>query len=88
MKVYDLPIEMISISNIKGGFPKPIRFRMQLNDEPMQVIKIDKIKVTNIIKTCGIVNQVYTCTSVINQTEKIYVLRFNTASCAWVLYKI
>ena len=42
MKVLALPIEMVSYTDNKGNI-KPIRFRMQVDEEPMQVIKIDKV---------------------------------------------
>ena len=44
MKILALPVEMVSYTNNKGCI-KPIRFRMQIDDAPMQVIKIDKVMV-------------------------------------------
>jgi len=82
-----MPIEIIIITDVFGNI-KPLRFRMQIQQKPYLVVNIDKIKTKNTLKICGIINQVCTCTSIINNIEKIYELRFNTKSCIWVLYKI
>jgi hypothetical protein len=52
MKVLALPIEMISYTDNKG-YIKPIRFRMQVDDEPMEVIKIDKVIVKDTERFAG-----------------------------------
>ena len=60
MKVLALPIEVLSYTDNKGSI-KPIRFRMQINEEPMQVIKIDKIIVKETEKLAGNIMFVYKC---------------------------
>ena len=57
MKVLALPIEMVSYTDNNGAI-KPIRFRMQVNDEPMKVIKIDKSYNKGYWKIC---RQYYDC---------------------------
>lgn len=52
MKILALPIEIVSYTDNKGTI-KPIRFRMQIGDEPMQVIKIDKVICTDKEKLAG-----------------------------------
>lgn len=52
MKVLALPIEMVSYTDNKGNI-KPVRFRMQIGDDPMQVIRIDKVIVKETEKFAG-----------------------------------
>ena len=47
MKVLALPIEVVSYTDNKGSV-RPIRFIMQIEDEPMQVIKVDQVIVKEI----------------------------------------
>jgi hypothetical protein len=51
MKVVALPIEVSYTDN--KGYIKSIRFRMQVDDAPMQVIKIDKVIERNTEKFAG-----------------------------------
>ncbi|MBU3114111.1 hypothetical protein [Clostridium lacusfryxellense] len=87
MKVLALPIEMVSYTDNKGAI-KPIRFRMQINDEPMQVIKIDKVIVKDIEKLAGNVMLVYKCQSLIDGALKLFEIKYNLATCKWILFKI
>ena len=65
MKVLALPIEVISYTDNKGAI-RPIRFRMQIDDELMQVIKIDKVLVKDPEKLAGNIMIVYKCQSLID----------------------
>ncbi|HEY5588612.1 MAG TPA: hypothetical protein VIK86_06620 [Candidatus Paceibacterota bacterium] len=87
MKVYNIAIEMISITDVKGNI-KPIRFRMQIGDEPLEVIKINKILKKDAVKICGNTTQVFTCITQNNNIEIIFELRFILNKCIWYLYKI
>jgi hypothetical protein len=87
MKIVAQPIEVVSYTDNKGSI-KPIRFRMQINDEPMQVIKIDKIIVKDIEKLAGNLMIVYKCQSLINNTVKPFELKYELSTCKWILYKI
>jgi len=60
VKILALPIEMISYTDNKGNI-KPIRFRLQLDNELMQVIKIDKVIVKDTEKFAGNIMIVYKC---------------------------
>ncbi|MBU3126722.1 hypothetical protein [Clostridium tagluense] len=87
MKVLALPIEMVSYTDSKGTI-QPIRFRMQIDDEPMQVIKIDKVICVDREKLAGNNMLVYKCQSVISETEKLYEIKYELSTCKWILFKI
>ncbi|MFT5874092.1 MAG: hypothetical protein ACI8WT_003052 [Clostridium sp.] len=87
MKVLALPIEMVSYTDNKGSI-RPIRFRMQVDDEPMQVIKIDKVIVKESEKLAGNIMIVYKCQSLIDDTVKLFEIKYEIATCKWMLYKI
>lgn len=87
MKVLILPIEVISYTDNKGAI-RPIRFRMQIDDELMQVIKIDKVLVKEIEKLAGNIMIVYKCQSLIDDVIKLFVIKYEIATCKWILFKI
>ncbi|MBZ9688628.1 hypothetical protein G9F72_020085 [Clostridium estertheticum] len=87
MKVLALPIEMVSYTDDKGAI-RPIRFRMQMVNEPMQVIKIDKVIVKDTEKLAGNLMLVYKCQSLIGNDIKLFELKYEIATCKWILFKI
>ena len=87
MKVLALPIEMVSYTDNKGNI-KPVRFRMQIGDEPMQVIKIDKVIVKDTERFAGNIMTVYKCQSSINNVTKLFEIKYELSTCKWILYKI
>ncbi|MBU3215027.1 hypothetical protein LL033_00145 [Clostridium estertheticum] len=87
MKVLALAIEMISYTDNKGNI-KPVRFRMQIDDEPMQVIKIDKVIVKDTQRFAGNIMTVYKCQSLIDNSIKLFEIKYELATCRWILYKI
>ena len=87
MKILALPIEMVSYTDNKGSI-RPIRFRMQINDEPMQVIKIDKVIVKDTEKLAGNVMIVYKCQSLIGDAIKLFEIKYEIGTCKWILFKI
>jgi len=87
MKVLALPIEMVSYTDNKG-YIKPIRFRMQIDDAPMQVIKIDKVIVRDTERFAGNIMLVYKCQSLIDDVIKLFEIKYEISSCRWILFKI
>ncbi|HEY8805761.1 MAG TPA: hypothetical protein VIM42_11780 [Clostridium sp.] len=87
MKVLALPIEMVSYTDNKGNI-KPVRFRMQIGDEPMQVIRIDKVIVKDTEKFAGHIMLVYKCQSLIEDVSKLFEIKYELSTCRWILYKI
>ena len=78
---------MVSYTDNKGAI-KPIRFRMQIGDEPMQVIKTDKVIVKETEKLAGNVMLVYKCQSLIDGAIKLFEIKYNLANCRWILFEI
>ena len=78
---------MVYYTDNKGSI-NPIRFRMQVEDEPMQVVKIDKIIVKETEKLAGNIMIVFKCQSLIDNVIKLFELRYEISTCKWILYKI
>lgn len=86
MKVVAKKVEMIAYFE-ENGKVKPIRFRFKEDDE-YKIIKINKIINIGSEKLCGNKMWVYTCSSIINNMEKIFEIKYDIAKCSWILYKI
>jgi hypothetical protein len=87
MKVLSLPIEMVSYTDKKGSM-RPIRFRLQIDDQSMQVIKIDKVILKEIEKFAGNIMVVYQCQSLIENVIKLFEIKYELSTCKWILFKI
>jgi hypothetical protein len=87
MKILALPIEMVSYTDSKGSI-KPIRFRMQVEDEHMQVVKIDKVIVKELEKLAGNNMIVFKCQSLIGGVERLFEVKYELNTCRWMLFKI
>ncbi|MBC8062968.1 MAG: hypothetical protein H7Y18_20240 [Clostridiaceae bacterium] len=87
MKVLALPVEMVSYTDKQGSI-KPVRFRMQVDDEPMQVIKIDKVIVKETEKFAGNIMIVYKCQSLIDNVIKLFEIKYEVNTQKWILFKI
>jgi len=87
MKVVAKPIEVISMTDIKGNIT-PLRLRIENEDESVQVIKIDKIIDRVHEKLAGNTKLVFTCQSLIGNIEKRYEIKYEIETCKWVLFKI
>jgi hypothetical protein len=87
MKIVAQPIEVVSYTDNKGSI-RPIRFRMQVDDEPMQVIKVDKVIVKDTEKFAGNIMLVYKCQSLIDNDMKQFEIKYEISTCKWMLYKI
>lgn len=87
MKVLALPIEMVSYTDDRGSI-RPVRFRIKLEDESVQVIKIDKVIVKETEKLAGNVMIVYKCQSLIDNAIKLFEIKYELSTCKWILFKI
>ncbi|MGB4389392.1 MAG: hypothetical protein GX461_07295 [Clostridiales bacterium] len=87
MKVVMKPIKMIAWFS-EDGVPTPIRFNIRQRDESSLTIKIDKITLRQKEKLAGNHMLVFTCQSIINNTEIIYEIKYELSTCRWFLYKI
>lgn len=87
MKVLMKPIEMIAWFT-KDGFPIPLRYRITSEDESDKVIRVDKILFKEEEKLAGNRMIVYRCESVINNTQRLFELKYEISTYKWYLYKM
>jgi hypothetical protein len=87
LKVVAKPIEVVAWFDNKIGTVHPVRFRIMQNEAVTTVI-IDKIIKQIEERLAGNYTLVFTCQSLINDTEKIYEIKYEIATHRWVLFKI
>lgn len=87
MKVLAQSIEVISYTNDKGEI-RPLRFRMQTDDESLRVIKIDKIIFKQKEKFAGNPMILFRCQSTNDNVEKLFEIKYELNTCKWMLYKM
>lgn len=87
MKVLMKPIEMIAWFT-KDEFPIPLRYR--LTDENMadKVIKVNRILFKEEEKIAGNRMILYRCESIINDTQRVFELKYDISTCKWFLFKM
>lgn len=73
---------------LEDGTANLIRFRLKRDDESYQVIKIDKIIKRDLEKLAGNLRLVITCISVVDGIEKLFEIKYELASCKWILFKM
>ncbi|MBC2578861.1 hypothetical protein [Clostridium sp. DJ247] len=87
MKIVAQPIEVVSYTDNKGDV-RPLRFRLQAEDETVKVIKVDKVIVKEIEKLAGNPMLVFRCQSLIDNVQKQFEIKYELQTCKWILYKI
>ena len=87
MRILARPIEVISYTDNNGDI-RPLRFRLQVDDEPLKVIKVDKVIIKETEKLAGNTMLIFKCQSFIDNVEKLFELRYEIKTCKWVLFKI
>ena len=87
MKVVVKQIEMVSYTKINGEI-QPIRFRMHLEDESVKVIKIDKVITRENEKLAGNNMILFKCQSVIDGVNRLFEIKYELATCKWMLFKM
>jgi hypothetical protein len=87
MKVINHPIEVISYTDGKGEI-RPIRFRLQLGDEPLKVVKIDRILMRSAEKLAGNRMLLFRCQSLDGGVERLFEIKYELGTCKWFLYKM
>lgn len=87
MRIIAKPIEVVSYTNDKGDI-RPLRFRLQMEDETIKVIKVDKVIVKEIEKLAGNIMLVFKCQSLIDDVLKLFEIKYDLKTCRWMLYKI
>ena len=87
MKVVAKPIEVLSVMDTKSNIT-PLRFKMETEDESYRVIKIDKVIDRTQERLAGNYMMVFNCQSLIENIEKRYEIKYEFATCKWILFKI
>lgn len=72
----------------KTGVPHPIRFKITSEDESEKVIKVDKVFAVDKERLVGNDMLVFKCQSIINNTQKIFELKYELRTCRWILFKM
>lgn len=86
MKIIARPIEVVSYTSDKGDV-RPLRFRLQMEDETIKVIKVDKVIVKETEKLAGNIMLVFKCQSLIDDAMKLFEIKYDLKTCRWMLYK-
>jgi hypothetical protein len=81
------PIEVISYTDNKGEI-RPYRFRVQLGDEPEQVINVDKIIFKQEEKLAGNPMILCECQSMDGGDFRYFVLKYELSTCRWILFRL
>jgi len=87
MKVIAQSIEVVSYTDNKGNI-KPLRLRLQKEDETFKVIKVDKVIIKETEKLAGNIMFVFKCQSLIDNVMKIFEIKYDLKTCKWMLYKM
>lgn len=87
MKVLMKPIEMIAWFS-KDKYPIPLRYRIVDENMENKVIKVDKILFKEEEKIAGNRMILYRCESIIENTQRIFELKYEISTCKWFLFKI
>ena len=86
MKIVAKPIDVIACFDRNGSI-QPIRFRLENEDDSVQIIKINKIIKITQEKLAGNVMELFVCNTIINGLEKIVELKYELDSHKWILFK-
>jgi hypothetical protein len=87
MKVVAKPIEVVSYTDDKGDI-RPLRFRIQNEDQTTKVIKIDKVITKETEKLAGNYMLVFKCQSLIDNIQRLFEIKYELQTCKWILFKI
>ena len=72
----------------REGIPTPIRFKYYNEDEGTDIIKIDRVVFRETEKFAGNIMIVFRCQSLINDIQRSYEIKYELATCKWILFKI
>lgn len=87
MKILMKPIEMIAWFT-NDGYPIPLRYRIADENMADKVIKVNRILFKEEEKIAGNRMLLYRCETIINNTQKIFELKYEIATCKWFLFKM
>lgn len=88
MKIVAKPIEMIAYFEAAGGAIRPVRFRMEEENERRVTVKVDQVLCAQREKLAGHPMMVYRCQSEIEGAQRVFELKYDIEACKWILFKI
>lgn len=88
MKIVAKPIEMIAYFEAAGGAIRPVRFRMEEENERRVTVKVDQVLCAQREKLAGHPMMVYRCQSEIEGAQRVFELKYDIEDCKWILFKI
>lgn len=87
MKVLMKSVDMICLSSSEGEI-RPLKFRLRESSGESRIVKIDRIISRKEEKIAGNRMLVFTVQSVIDDTERIYEMKYEIQTFRWYLYKL
>ncbi|MCB2290593.1 hypothetical protein LGK97_12525 [Clostridium sp. CS001] len=87
MKIVAKSIEVVSYTDDKGDI-RPLRFRIQNEDQTTKVVKIDKVITKETEKLAGNYMLVFKCQSLIDNIQRLFEIKYELQTCKWMLFKI
>jgi hypothetical protein len=87
MKIIAKPVEMIAHTDEKGEI-RPYRFRVQLHEDPKQVIYLDKAILKQVEKLAGNPIVLYKCQRMDGDGLRCFDLKYELNTCRWILFKL
>lgn len=87
MKVINKAIDVIAHTNAEGVIT-PKRFKMIDENGENKVINVDRVSRRDKVKFAGKNIIAFVCQSVIDDSMRVYELRYCLEDMRWVLYKI
>jgi hypothetical protein len=87
MKIVAKPIEVVSYTDDKGDI-RPLRFRIQNEDQTTKVVRVDKVITKETEKLAGNYMLVFKCQSLIDNIQRLFEIKYELQTCKWILFKI
>lgn len=82
-----MQIEMISHCGTDGEL-KPLRFRMEDEDESLVTVSISQIVCAKPIQYAGVDAIQYLCKAVAGENERLFELRYTVRTHQWTLFRV
>ena len=81
------PLDMVAWFT-KEGIPHPVRFKIEVSNSVPAVIKVDHILFRTEEKLAGNRMIIFRCQGIINDTLKIFEIKYELNTCKWFLFKV
>ncbi len=87
MKIVAKPIEVIAYFKDNGSI-RPLRFRMNDEEEVKRVVTIDRLVTVSEERLAGNAMDLFDCQGVIDGLERRFQLKYERTTKRWLLFKI